>query len=171
MTRRGSKPFVDFIPDWIDDIDLDLPENYRYRFAVDNFHRIQELREQFGAAKAYAEWTVRDRMGIEAKRRFACCRRDGQLGWQPNVKDVFDRCSERRTDKYYEHNGQAVYGFRFEVGINVLDPYSPKSPQWLERQAQKRREKKRKAEIVAIPLFAEQVSAEQQNEVTEAQPQ
>jgi hypothetical protein len=156
----NGKPFIDYLPDWLEAIDLEAPENYRYRFAVATFRQLRELRNKLGPAVAYGEWVVTDRTGAEPERRIPCCRQAGVLGWQPAVEDAFPRLRERRTDQFTEWQGRRLYYFRFSVGCNTMEPYAPKSPAWCAEQAVKRRQKKLERECEQMPLLACQITEE-----------
>jgi hypothetical protein len=154
------KPFVDFIPDWIDDVDLEAKENYRYKYAVENFHRLQEARKMFPDAVAWGVWIFKDRTNQEPLKRFPCCRYANGGGWTPKADDAFPRLRERQ-EATFEHNGNQIALFRWETGISVLEEYSPQSPEWIEKQADKRLQKKHARERASMPLFADQIAEEQ----------
>lgn len=149
---RSGKPkaFVDFLPEWIEEIDLEDRWNYRYAWAVKNYHEIQKARTLFPDAIAWGKWVFTDRTKVEPTVYVPCARYAGIKGWRPDREEIFDR-QERLADG----------SFRWQLGLMSIDEYSPESPAVLAERAAKRQAKKDAAERAAMPLFADQVREEQ----------
>lgn len=158
------KPFVDYLPDWLGEINLTEPSHYKYRYAVENFHRIREAKAMFPQARDVGMWVVTDKLDCEPVRRFPCWRNDEFVRWTPDIRVLFSRVNERQDFDPIVMKGLTYWRFRFSVGVMVLEPYAPESPAKLEQRAEARHLKAQLAEIKSMPLFQIEILAEQKKE-------
>lgn len=156
-----DKPFIDYLPEWLNEIDLEDPANYKYAFAVKTYHRLREAMERFPQGTSWGQWIVEDKLGVEPKRYFPCWRSSEHPRWTPDIDELFPAINDRTDVDPVEMNGQVYKRFRYSVGVGVLEPYAPESPAVLAQRAEKRVEKQLKAEVDSMPLFSIEVKAAQ----------
>jgi hypothetical protein len=158
------KPFIDYLPEWLGQIDLTDRTNYSYAYAVQVFNRIQEAKAMFPQARDFGNWVVTDKLACEPERRFPCWRNSEFPRWTPDVSELFPRVHERMDFNPIVMRGLTYWRFRFSVGVSVLESYAPLAPEVKAERAERRKERERQAEIESMPLFQIDIRAEQEKE-------
>ena len=124
---------------------------------------VQRAREMLGPAKAYGKWLLKDLTGQQPDREVYCCRREGQVGWQPSAEEAFgnELLYERRTDKYIEVKGVRHYYMRWQLWCGAMEEYHPMAPDALRKRNETRKANKAAKELArdkaAMPLFKDQL--------------
>lgn len=159
-----AKAFVDYLPDWVAEIDLADPANYNYAHAVRVFGQRMEAQRLYPQGRDWGYWVVDDKLKIEPQRRFLCYRNSEFPRWTPDIVELFDRCEERTEVDPVIVDGKTYFRFRFSTGVAVLEPYAPRSPDKIDEGRRKLAQKKRLQELDSLALFADEVRAEQETE-------
>jgi hypothetical protein len=110
--------------------------------AAQQKRKLRAAKKACGEAKAYAQWSLTDSLGLEPKRVVYCARHEGRGGWLPSSEEAFGDIAKAALDAGIHWPLRRGYWPRYSVGWTSISDYNPVPESVLAERRAKRKAKK-----------------------------